>query len=1128
MIPAYVLRISDHQFSVECSKKIVSVFLLCCTCIWACPAQSSLTFPSPNAASLGKYGDYQVGYYTGVPAIGVPLFEIKECDLNIPVALSYHAAGVKVNDIPSWVGTNWSLTAGGVITRVTAGLPDDFLQNSPKRKVGYIHALLDLNANGYPSYPCEFIRDRVTTGEIDTEPDVFYFNLPGQSGKFYYSHDVGGFIHDTKQYTKMEPVWDGQQRITGWNIEAEDGTRYRFTEQEKTESIQVGNESESIGYVTSAWYLTSIEGPNGYMSFGYQKIGVAVQRQNSVSEYMHALEFPLAGLTGGSSFTSGETITTSETTYLSEITTSNSRTTFHISETQGRGSTPNQAYKLDSIRVTQGTSSKTFQLRYFLHSNRLFLESVQQKNALGEVLPPHVFEYNLVTSLPPSFESNDFDHWGFYNGANNGPNSGIDGLPEILTYNAGQGTGHYRYGANREPNGLVMYAGSLTKIIYPTGGSTQFAFEPNDYSNYMIGPYATPVSWRIGAPLAPVVFSFSNLNPVVPTPIQYPYPVLVRYYLSCTASSGCELPNICDQIFSLGLSNGTLQQDGRFGFVLPAGQSLDITRFTAGALPTGGIGGCDYSVSFTATVNPIESETIAMAGGLRIAQIQSTDSAGSVLTRRFSYQDNPLLSNGILGNRPLYRLAASFQFNGGAAISSLRQSTTIEPLSYAQGSHIGYSTVTETRSDGALTRYGFTNFNDFPDTPFYNRIFVPSIPLLGGGTTCSFFDFPYSMSYARTATQEPIRGLPSLIEYIKGTEVISREENTYVPDPSYAVSSRGFSIKSYGQIGGVSINFAEQYQLGSFWAKKAETTHTTFENGVSSVKKINYFYDNPAHTKVTRTTEVLSDGSIKTTKTKYNPDYYPGTIGPVIVPMEQQVWLNSNGTDKIVSGTLTSYVGIRPLNKYSLEISQPVTSLDNESKTGIYYNHFLSDSRYKLLASATYNSCGLRTYSKVNDVMTSYLWGYSDNHPIAEISNALPEQVVYTSFEDIVVNTTTTSSVTGRRSYTDSYQIVLPSAGTYALTYWKKVGTSNWEFVQAVITSNTSIGGPGILLDEVRLYPTVARMKTYTYEPGIGISSIADENGLISQFEYDGFGRLKTLRDEKGNILKDIHYHFKK
>jgi hypothetical protein len=81
--------------------------------------------PSPNVASLGKYGDLPVSLYTGIPGISIPLYEIKSGDLTLPVSVSYHAGGVKVEEVASSVGLGWSLNAGGVIGRNVRGMQDE-------------------------------------------------------------------------------------------------------------------------------------------------------------------------------------------------------------------------------------------------------------------------------------------------------------------------------------------------------------------------------------------------------------------------------------------------------------------------------------------------------------------------------------------------------------------------------------------------------------------------------------------------------------------------------------------------------------------------------------------------------------------------------------------------------------------------------------------------------------------------------------------------------------------------------------------------------------------------------------------------------------------------------------------
>lgn len=83
--------------------------------------------PSPNAASLGIYGIIPVSLYTGTPNISIPLYTFESRGLKLPVTLRYDASGVKVNQLPGWLGHNWSLEAGGVITRTIKERYDEYL-----------------------------------------------------------------------------------------------------------------------------------------------------------------------------------------------------------------------------------------------------------------------------------------------------------------------------------------------------------------------------------------------------------------------------------------------------------------------------------------------------------------------------------------------------------------------------------------------------------------------------------------------------------------------------------------------------------------------------------------------------------------------------------------------------------------------------------------------------------------------------------------------------------------------------------------------------------------------------------------------------------------------------------------
>ena len=158
----------------------------------------------------------------------------------------------------------------------------------------------------------------------------------------------------------------------------------------------------------------------------------------------------------------------------------------------------------------------------------------------------------------------------------------------------------------------------------------------------------------------------------------------------------------------------------------------------------------------------------------------------------------------------------------------------------------------------------------------------------------------------------------------------------------------------------------------------------------------------------------------------------------------------------------------------------------------------------------------------------SFIWGYGNSVPIAEVVNAAPNKIFYTSFEDFNPAQLSTDAKTGKYSYSSlSYTVLLPSAGTYNLTYWTKPLGGSWQWMQTTVSANTTIGGNGALLDEVRLYPAGSLMTTYTYEPAMGITSSTDPNGQTTTYEYDSFWRLKNTRDAKGNIVQNYIYNYK-
>jgi YD repeat-containing protein len=123
----------------------------------------------------------------------------------------------------------------------------------------------------------------------------------------------------------------------------------------------------------------------------------------------------------------------------------------------------------------------------------------------------------------------------------------------------------------------------------------------------------------------------------------------------------------------------------------------------------------------------------------------------------------------------------------------------------------------------------------------------------------------------------------------------------------------------------------------------------------------------------------------------------------------------------------------------------------------------------------------------------------------------------------------------------------LTSGGTYIVSYWSSTRSSysvsgttgtaqgktisingaTWTYFEHTITGTTSliISGSGDI-DELRLYPSNAQMTTYTYNPLVGMTSQCDVDNRVSYYIYDALGRMKYIRDQDGNILKTIDYHY--
>ena len=256
--------------------------------------------PSPNAAAFTEYITNPVGYYTGTPEIGIPLCEVNLKDFTLPVSLSYHAGGIRVEEAASNVGLGWSLLAGGSITRVIKDKPDDHHVNGCSDTwyypagtsnpsiagfsyCGYgllwaISAPSNANFNGLNTYNIDLqvfngplgagnhslnlLRKFYGTAQfpgkqdlfmlplVDKEPDIFYFNFAGHSGQFVFDVNSGTPTIRTFPYQDLNIQYstNAQKRISEFRVTDEQGIRYIFNVAEDTEIHTRANNDAPLDY----------------------------------------------------------------------------------------------------------------------------------------------------------------------------------------------------------------------------------------------------------------------------------------------------------------------------------------------------------------------------------------------------------------------------------------------------------------------------------------------------------------------------------------------------------------------------------------------------------------------------------------------------------------------------------------------------------------------------------------------------------------------------------------------------------------------------------------------------------------------------------------------------------------
>ncbi len=430
---------------------------------------------SPQTASLLKYTEFPVSPATGIVNIDIPVYTIELDGVRVPISLSYHASGIKVNDVASPVGLGWVLNAGGVIGCSKNGARDDFSDRTVKSSSEFKELLQST------TIPANSLREIAHgDGTIDTESDRYQYNFNGHNGCFRYDYTDMSIKPIPYEPIKIE------EQGSGFKITDGEGTEYFFLKVE-----MVGG----LGYNhRSACHLTRIVTPMkcDTITFSYDK--TSVYYQTFASEYQHSGVYydwdeehvgnnePYMPISSPvSEYTINKTNVNYAVPLLTSITWKGNRVDFTYN-----GDRPEyllQRERLTRIQVKNylGDIVNTVSLDNSgclgssLRNKRMLLMGITMSGSTTGTNPAkYSFAYNM-NALPDYMDSNNLstirfheDFWGYYNGT-----SSEHAVPTEYMADASVG------GTDRSPDAKYAQHGILTSVTYPTGGTSSFTYEGN-------------------------------------------------------------------------------------------------------------------------------------------------------------------------------------------------------------------------------------------------------------------------------------------------------------------------------------------------------------------------------------------------------------------------------------------------------------------------------------------------------------------------------------------------------------------------------------------------------------------------------------------------------------------------
>ena len=462
------------------------------------PQYNEVTPASPTAQAFMRYGEIPVDYSTGVPNISVPIYTVNGSELEIPISISYHASGIKVNDVASEVGLGWTLNAGGLISRTINDLPDE--SNSGNRLFydalqfeQWVRDQAYTVNGGNRNIPHieDFFYNKSSSNDLMS--DRFFYRLAtGESGVFTYNFNNQNLNENNIIMLPYKPykiknyisTSGSFKKIDFFEIVDDNGITHKY-QYHPSSSITKSSE----------WFLTDMISSNKKDTISFTYSNHSTASFNSYSSFLEGRVQNLSGAEGEC-----EQVDSGGKQYLSQNPSQNynfgSRVLTSIRSSKVELTLEyedrldfNGLKRLKKIKIapshapTNYIKTFTFNQSYFGTTNadrRLKLNNVIIESPGASEYEKYDFVYESM--MLPAYHSKSsstpfsIDFWGYYNGSNS-----MSLIPKDFVSAEDQSI---NWGNREADNGYFSKACMLKEIKYPTGGKTVFNFERN-YDDYV-------------------------------------------------------------------------------------------------------------------------------------------------------------------------------------------------------------------------------------------------------------------------------------------------------------------------------------------------------------------------------------------------------------------------------------------------------------------------------------------------------------------------------------------------------------------------------------------------------------------------------------------------------------------